>query len=226
MPSYQKMYLHDAASGVGGTLPGAGSQSTQDSTPTVTASGADTNRSMDSAVGAAQVAASSGAFAFGAVASNVWFRRHVSEPLDAQSIAAGNWVVSGAGLETSANANQFMPSSCCYLWRPSTGARIGYFWDTVLTGQTEPGTAQTAVNQTRAGAALTAQAGDVIVLEVWCSGTPSMAATYTIQWFYDGATEASATDCASFLNAPAAISFVAPPALPIPDVVMAPPGAP
>jgi hypothetical protein len=207
MASYQKMYYHDAVTTVGGTLPGATDLETN--VPEFTASGASTNRTMNNTVGSSQVTATTGAQSFGTGSTQCWFRRFISEPLNAQSIGAGTWTMSGAGRETSANANQFMGVGGCWLWRPSTGAIITtIFTISGSSTSTEPGTTQTAVVGTcTGGAAATALAGDVLVYELWSSGAPSMSGTYTIDVFYDGTTEASTTSCAAFLQAPAAISF-------------------
>lgn len=210
MASYAKMYLHAASSSITGTLPAPGTQSVNDSTPSFTATGADTNRAMDNTLGVAQASlAATGSFL--AASQNVWFGRWVSEALNAATFGSGTWTRSGAASETSTNANMFFPSGCLYLWRPSTGARIGFIFDrTALNfgvGASEPGTAETGYSGTQTGVNVTALAGDVLVFEAWCLGTPAMAASYTITEFYDGTTEASTTSNASFLQAPANISF-------------------
>ena len=215
MASYQKMYLHAAGSAIGGTLPGAASQSA--TAPYNFATNAYTNRSMDNVIGSAQTSQSIPGTSYNTVTGQPTIMgRWVSQALNAATFGSGTWTVSAAALESSTNANFTFTGGVCYLWRPGTGARIGYYFDLPLGGATEPGATQTAVSTNHSGANQTAQAGDVIIFEAWfdCTVAPSMGAVYTASLFYDGATEASTTNCAAFLNAPAAISFQDPAVVP------------
>src|SRR5215469_6920692 len=118
----QKFYFHDASSAVSGTLPATGTSQSATS-PSVTATGAGTNRTMDGSKGTTQASAAMTTLA-NTSAQPSWFRRFVSPTLKAQTIASGNWQLSLAGSENNANANIHF-TGCAYIWRPSTGALVG-----------------------------------------------------------------------------------------------------
>lgn len=219
MATIQKFYFHDAASGVVGTLPSASTQA-QIVTPAVTATGAGTNRSMDDTAGVSQVSVAATSLATTGTPDPIWFRRFVSPPLAAQTIASGAWTLSGAGSESSTNSNFQFNFGSLYAWRPGTGAIVGsWVFDrtTQSDALTEFGTTQTALAPVLSAgvvSSVTLQGGDVLVYELWGDHTSfgqGMATAYTNTLFYDGTTEASTTSCAAFLNAPAAIKLYDPP---------------
>lgn len=197
-----KLYFHAAASSVGGTLPGAGTQSSF--TPNFSDPNASVNRDMSTTPGSAQTSAGVTA-SYGAVSTLVFLARFISPPLNgAQATSGTNEIVtiSAAADETSLNANRTFTAAAIYVWRPSTGARIGFLIDNAVAAGTEPGTTETALTKTHACNNVAASNGDVVVVEAWSSGTPSMAASYTENWYYDGTTEASITSCAAFISWP------------------------
>ena len=199
----QKFYFHDATTSNTGTLP-SGEHSA--SSPSVTETTATTQRSMDGSAGSSQTDAHLTSLA-NTTAQPSLFRMFESGPLAAQTIAAGNWQLSMAAKEDAAAANMHL-CMCLYAWRPSTGAVVGSAIvdsPSATTGNVaEPGTSQTAVTDTSiSGSAVTVQDGDILVCEIWHDSTHQGAsATHIETFYYDGTTEGSTSNCASFLLAP------------------------
>jgi hypothetical protein len=209
MPTIQKFYFHDATSTVVGTLPGASTQSA--TTPNVTATGAGTNRVMDGTIGASQTFAVLTTLAQQTLQSN-WFRRFISPPLAAQTIAQpnNNWTVSDAVSESSTNSGGGTAYGCCYVWRPGSGTKVGNLWDDVTHGVTGSSTTEIATSGTvpsGTGTSVVCVAGDVLVYELWSANIQSMSTAYTNTIFYDGTTEGSATTNAAYLLSPNALTL-------------------
>lgn len=193
-----KFYFHDAVQSNwgGGTLPDTGTALS--GTPTVTASGAGTNRSMDGTIGLAQTSAALTTSATTLTQSN-WFRRFVSAPLAAQTIASQTITLRLAASESNANSDMFENNpGGLFQWRPSTGVSI----DSIpFNAANEPGTSQTACTATRSGTvAFTIRDGDVLIYELWSSQAQAMGVAYTNTVFYDGTTEGSTTNNAAHLE--------------------------
>jgi fibronectin-binding autotransporter adhesin len=205
----QKFYLHDAALSPAPSPNAPGASSLSGATPGVTATGASTNRAMTGSAGSAQASAALSTLASTTAQVN-WFRRFVSAPMAAQTIGAGNWVLSGAASESAAQSNLILWRGGVYRYRPSDDTTATIFQDvtTNTTPGTEPGTTQTAISSTWAGSGTTLVAGDVIVLELWGQNTQANGTSRTNTIFYDGTTEASTTNCATFLDAPAALTLL------------------
>lgn len=105
--------------------------------------------------------------------------RHSSPALTAQTINANTWTLLFEGNESNAAANAFLAVSF-YVWRPSTSSVVGFIRDSATTlGVEFAGTNQTV---TFAGSAVTAQQGDILVLEAWNVATQAMGTSYTITW--------------------------------------------
>jgi hypothetical protein len=201
----QKLYLHDAATGNTGTLP-SGKQSATTDAQSSTPTGKNTQRSMDGTAGSSQTSASWSTLA-NTSAQPTMLRMFESGPLAAQTIAAGNWQLSMAGIEANANANLHF-TACVYVWRPSTGALVGSrIFDTTAASTGEPGTSEAAVSDaTISGGSVTTAAGDILVCEIWRDATTQgNGIARACQFFYDGTTEASTSTNAAFLLAPASI---------------------
>src|SRR5689334_3644540 len=100
-----KFYFHDAATTNTGTLPST-STVQQLPSPQQSATGAATNRSMDGTIGPGQTSA---AVTTSAVTSTQtsFFRRFLSPPLLAQTIANQNLTLSLAASESNANSDMF-----------------------------------------------------------------------------------------------------------------------
>jgi hypothetical protein len=203
----QNFYFHDAATTIGGTLPATGSSQSA-TTPSVTATGAGTNRSMDSTIGSLQASGALTSLAQLTTQSN-WYRRFVSPALAAQTIAAGNWLLALAIQQSNTSGNLNVPRGVLYAWRPSTGAKVGNIVDDVAAaiGTTDTVTTELAEptsgpGMTVAGSAVTVQAGDVLIYEYWTVSSQSATMAYTLTVFYDGTTEFSGTSNAAFVKAP------------------------
>lgn len=200
--SFSKLYLHNATTAVGGTLPGVSTLSVV--TPTKTVTGADTNRAMTTSIGTAQTSAANSTNAT-TTTQSAWFRRFVSPELGAQSLAGIAWTVSIAYSQSNTNS-LFAPTYGLWVWRPGTGALVSKILDVGEQPDTftTPGSTSEIADSTtnNNGQSVTAQDGDILVLEIWRrGGAQSMATTYTNTFFYDGTTEASTTSNAGFLSA-------------------------
>lgn len=221
-----KLYLHNATTTVGGTLPGATDLST--STPNPTMTGASTNRVMDTDIGAAEVSQTVATLGQTSL-QRIWQRRFISPELDAQTLnftSAGD-VTFAVGCQQS-NTNAFFNVTLFYLaiWRPSTGAVVATLVDTPASGLVSGGGNVTTAKQfTVATGTLpssgTAQAGDVLVLEIWDESMQAMGTSYTGTIYYDGTAEGTSSS-ASYINFPNdTIAFQGAAAATTPDVGMA-----
>lgn len=199
-----KFYFHDAATTVGGTLP---SVSPALDPPSVTAAGGQTNRSMTETIGAGQTSASLTTLAQTTQQSNL-FRRFISDPIAAQTIASQTLTISVGALEANAASDMFEAgSSSIYIWRPGTGAIVNNLVANFFGILNEPGTSQTHCTITGSSTSRTSQDGDVIVFELWSIQSQSMGTAYNNQVFYDGTTEGSTSNIASYLNFANTITF-------------------
>lgn len=175
------------------------------------ATGAGSNRVMDASVGTSQTT-QTGNTAASLASQNGWLGRWVSAPIAAQTIAAAQSVNLSAAWAESNATSDFIPAVSVCVWRPSTGAKVGTIFDNVDTAlTTEPGTTQTAIVVSNGGSSssVTAQDGDILVVEAWRKlNAQTMATAYTNTFFFDGTTEASATSCASFLSFGNAITML------------------
>ncbi len=205
-----KLYFHNATTTVGGTLPGATSLSA--TTPSVTATGASTNRDMDTVIGTAEVSATLTTLSPTTLQKN-WFRRFLSKPLEAQTLPTGVWTIQGGALESSSNANMLAWGAVIKVWRPSTGAVVATLLDNPLLGTTEPGTSESNISTaTPSIAGVAVNQGDVLVIELWAQNTQGSSGARTNTIYYNGTTEGATTSNAAFLQAPGGITFyVVPP---------------
>lgn len=223
-----RLYLHAASSLVSGTLP-----STEQSSRTAGSSidAGTVNRSMNTSIGAAQATITGNTA--NAIDRIVYITKFVSLPLVTTAIAANTWTynfgfkLNNVTQQTSpvkqAGGNPLyapMPATL-YIWRPSTGAKVGNIYDQDTPGTTneyfdtsQPGAApaEFAENGSLAGAAVTATAGDVIVLEAWCYSTDNQVRTNAISYYYDGTTVTTTnptvvSNHAAFLETPQTITF-------------------
>lgn len=221
----QKFYLHNATSGVSGTLPTATQSGT---TANVTATGFSTPRAMDGTIGTSQTSASLTTLASTSQQFNA-YRIFCSSPLAAQTVtASGLWTLQ-LGLSQSNTSSAYAVGAYLYFWRPSTGAVVVKISTVLGAWTSSPGTTETNESgnpnvswvQTAA-----CSAGDILVCELWSQQTQSMATAYTNTAFYDGTTEGSATSNAAYINAPVDIplqgggsSFTPPPPLIVPQAI-------
>lgn len=206
-----KLYLHSAVNDLSGTFP-SGEQSAR--TPSWTTTGGATLRKMDTAIGAAQASLAGTTLAQTAAQIGL-LGMWVSPPLSgAQTVGGGTMVLNAADQESNASANFWANSVNVYVWRPSTGAKVGTVLDaTGSLGGTEGGTGETVTHITGiASSAVSASDGDVVVCELWGHHTQSMATAYTATVYFDGTTEnttenAAVSNHASFLELAETLTF-------------------
>lgn len=202
-----KLYLHNAANDQSGTYP-SGEQSAQ--TPDWTTAGGATLRKMDTTIGTAQ-ASLAGTTAAVTTLQRGLLGMWTSPPLaGAQTVGRPNLPVFNVADKESNNAANFWANSLnAYVWRPSTGAKVGTIVDGAAAskGGTEGGTSETVTHLTNLDpVAVSAADGDVIICESWGVHTQSMATAYTATLYYDGTTE-NTTEDASVSNHASYISF-------------------
>ena len=191
-----RFYFHNALSGIGGTLP-----TTNQSSLTLTL-GVDAftvNRSMDTTAGSSGVSKSITTNAVTS-AQNLYFTKFVSPALGAQTISANTWTYYFGAQQSNAAAN--FPTSginaavrvCIYLWRPSTGAKVGNILDGNSTASfwepQSPGAQFPCGPGNFSGSSVVAQDGDVIIQEIWFTVTQGGATARTDIFYYDGTTTA------------------------------------
>ena len=111
--------------------------------------------------------------------------RFSSSQLAAQTISANTWTIAYLADESNAAANAFL-SPVVYVYRPSTNAVVGFIRDSATTIGVE--FANTLQTVTFSGSAVTAQAGDFLVLEAWNVATQGMGTSYTITFNTSGTT--------------------------------------
>lgn len=226
-----RFYFHIANSGVTGTLP-----ATEQSTLTaVKNSDAQTvNRAMDTTKGTAQTSITLTTNSTTSL-QDYYFTKFVSPLIYQTSIAANTWTYTIGTRNTGSTSVNFPVSGSsqpvyvnCYVWRPSTGAKVG----TVLDGNSASVYNEDAAVTTEyykigtfTGASVAGlTSGDaVVVMEVWFRVTASAAAAAQLAFFFDGATvstnDATTTDCASYLETPENISLT-PPSVTIPTTIL------
>lgn len=221
-----RLYFHAATSTVSGTLPST-EQSSRTSAQNVDAQ--TVNRSMNTSIGTAQTSVTG--TSANATDRIVYITKFISQPLVTTSISANTWTLNFA-YKIANSTNQTAPVReatgnpkynvmplTCYVWRPSTGAKVGNIIDADSAGTSgefhdcsQTGTSELVEQGTFSGSAVTATAGDVIVLEAWIYSTDSTARANAINWYYDGTTanttnESVVSNHASFLESPQAITF-------------------
>lgn len=226
-----RLYLHAALSTISGTLPAA-SQSTAH-TATGNYESQATNRSMDTTIGTAQTNLDFVRAATSSADPKFYITTFISQALNQTSIAANTWQWNFACKNTSTTNCKDYPSNntddkipiCCYVWRPSTGAKVGNildgvtanaYYDTGNGSLQTPSTAECAEDGTFAGSAVTCQVGDVIVVEAWTYINTSNSTSTTYSFYFDGTTVTTTdgptvSNHASFLQTPENLSFSTPP---------------
>lgn len=203
-----RLFFHALANSGTGTFP-TGEQGLL--TPTYTATNANTLRRMDGTAGTLQTSLAGTSTA---ATSQVGFYGFFSS-----GTFTSNQSVGGGGQTLTLNiANQESSSSmnvgtdlraAVYVWRPSTGAKVGDVCATVaMAGVAEPGAFNSErVNQgtTTVTTLVNALAGDVLICEVWQVHTQATSLAFTGTFFYDGTTQnttvnAVVTTQASFMD--------------------------
>lgn len=211
-----KLYFHNATSTVSGTLP-----STNQSVLTFNklSDAVTVNRSMNTTIGTSQVSKAI-ATDVGTQQQNLYYARFISMPLGTQTISANTWDYNFAAQTNNLNANFPVNTSGpvyinCYVWRPSTGAKVG----TILEGDSVSDFAEVSVasaekvcNGTFSGSSLAIQNQDVLCFEMIFQVIQSVTNARTNTVYYDGTTE-NATDNttvsshASYIQTPQTLSL-------------------
>lgn len=209
-----RLYFHAAANSLPGTFP-TGEQSA--AAANATATNANTLRTMNTAIGAAQASLAVTTQA-ATTAQNNFMGFFCSRQLKGnQTVGGGTMILNGAENETNLAANWWINSLNIYVWRPSTGTRVGVIRDAAGTslGGTEP----TATNNNQVShitgitsSAVSALDNDVIICEIWIRATQGAAMSYTGTFFYDGTTvntteNAVVTNHASFIELTENLTF-------------------
>lgn len=146
--------------------------------------------------------------------TGIYHTRFISEAINQTSITAQTWTINFAS--KTGNNGALHPGTCrpnIYVWRPSTGAKVGTIVDanastSFVVNQTNEGVRHTTIS----GSAVTCQVNDVIIFEL-LSIDGNANGTFTCFTYYDGATEnttqnASVSDHASFIETPQNIAFI------------------
>lgn len=224
-----RLYLHQALSGVTGTLPTT-EQSTKTSAFNYEAQ--TNNRSMNTTIGTAQQTVPMTTVATPTTTDlTCLVTKFISLPLNQTSVAANTWTYNFAVKVSSTTVVRDHPSNatndripaCCYVWRPSTGAKVGNIIDGTTAAQyydvgnfsdQTPTTAQSAEHGTFVGTGVTCQIGDVIVLEAWVYINTSTSGSATYNYYFDGTTVTTTngptvSNHAAFLETPETLSFQA-----------------
>lgn len=212
-----KLYFHATASGISGTLP----SSEQSTLTAVTSVDAQTvNRSMNTRIGTAQtsIALTSNATVS---AQDYYFTKFVSDTLSGiSSITAQTWNYAFAATESNASANYPVSGGPAavyinvYVWRPSTGAKVG----TILDGNTSAFVGEATSGEashfgTFSGSLVSSVSdGDVIICEIWFRITQAAATAYTDTFYFDGTTETNSegsvvSNHASYIETPQTLTF-------------------
>lgn len=187
-----KLYFHNAANAKSGTFP-TSRQSTRSVTNLRSATGALTLRTMDATIGAAMASlmvTTAGTTAF----RSDFMGYFCSLPLSgAQTVGGGNFTLNAADAENHLAANFWVNSPTVYVWRPSTGAVVGYLIDSASSaGGSEPDASLTPEVTHIAGiasSAVSAQDGDVIIVEVYSYHNQDSTISRTGTFYFDGTTE-------------------------------------
>lgn len=185
---------------------------------------------MNTTIGTSQASTTAnGVPTFGTV-GNYWGARFISDPLDASStsITAQTWTLNYAGENNSSNIADVAPNTTAannapmrvtvYVWRPSTGAKVGNILDGSSANVAKFATTlhqERVVATTFSGAAVTGATGDVIICELWFHIKNSSNTTgWGASFFFDGTTvttvhATAVSDHASFIETPQALTFSA-----------------
>lgn len=210
-----RLYFRNATHSLSGTLP-----STEQSTATAnwTATGATTLKTLSTTQGSSQTSHSGTSQATTATQSGL-LGYFVSAPLAGnQTVGGGSMILNAAENEGNLASNFWVNALHVYVWRPSTGTLVGTVRDAGATslGGLEP-TSASSIQVTHitgiTSSAVSAQTGDVVVVEVWSRFTQTMGSGYTSVFYFDGATtntteNAVVSNHASFIELTENLVFV------------------
>lgn len=139
-----------------------------------------------------------------------FFTSFSTPPLQAGAYGGGTWTFAISSSEANANANSFFALSV-YVYRPSSSSVIGYIYDSDTPLGSEWGVLQRTRGGSFTGSEVTAQAGDILVAEVWRHAVQADAGSYAQTIYFNGGTDVvdldSIADAASWIQAPQEIGF-------------------
>lgn len=203
-----RLYFHAASNALSGTFP-AGEQSSL--VASYSATGSNTLRKMDTTKGVLQ--SSTVAASLATLSEQTGFYGFFcSQPFSANQNVGGAGQTVTLNIANSMNGTQMVLGGdlrfSVYVWRPSTGAKVGTVGDALaLTGDAVVSNTTERVNNgtTTATTQVAVLAGDVLVCEVWQIHTQTLAVTRTGTFFFDGTVVTAATntfvgDHAAFLE--------------------------
>lgn len=198
-----KFYLRNRTTAL---APSDGEKSTSLPHGTLNANSGDgfENLCLLDAKGAAQTSKSRASLAQTAQQST-YLARFTSPYLAAQTIGAQTWTYAIETSEGNDAANTFA-RPVLYVWRPSTAAVVGFIFDStdVNTHGVEWTALESSQHFTFSGSAVTCNAGDVLVFEMWGTATQAAATAYTQAVYFDGTADITASgtngDAASALT--------------------------
>jgi hypothetical protein len=214
-----KLYFHELPTTNSGNLP-IGDQAAN--VPGVTATGATTIRTMDTAIGVGQTSVAINTLGSTAIQTAL-FRMFSSPPLDgAQTVGGGTITLNVADSESNLNGNFAICQLNVYVWRPSTGVIVGTLADNSIGAVAnsiarEPTLASSEQVSTInfSTSAVSAQDGDVVICEIWSYHQQAMGSAYVATFYFDGTTEnntenAVVSNHASYLLLNENLTFKAP----------------
>ena len=208
-----KLYFHVNANALSGIFP-TGEQGA--SSASFTAVGANTLRTMDRSIGTSQTSLS---FTGATDSTRNFMGFFSSPPFNRTQTVGGNVMeILVASSESDLGANFWINSLTVYVWRPSTGTKVGQLLDNSTgnsLGGAEPLTANNAYPDyitSIASAQVNASVGDVIICEVWNTVATGSIIPYTCSFYFDGTIETTnqstiVTSQASYIKFSETLSF-------------------
>jgi hypothetical protein len=163
---------------------------------------------MSTSIGTAQASQTFANSTTRATNNTCYVTRFVSTPINQTGIAANTWTYNFACKNSNTTPTDDYPTGdssigtkvpiCCYVWRPSTGVKVGNifdgdsatgYFDTGNQNSTGATTSEVAEHGTFAGSAVaSAAANDVIIFEAWIYTWIRNTTAVTLSYFYDGTT--------------------------------------
>ncbi len=185
-----RLFFRSTTNALTGTFPTAEQSA---AAANATATGANTLRTLSKiqGTGNATLAVTTQAVT---TAQNNFMGFFCSPPLlGAQTVGGGTMILNGAENESNLAANWWINSLNIYVWRPSTGTRVGTIRDaagTSLGGLEPTSTANVQVSHITGitSTAVSAADGDVVICEVWIRATQNASMSYTGTFYYNGTT--------------------------------------
>ena len=150
-----------------------------------------------------------------------YFTRFVSEPLNVSSISANTWTYAFAAEEPGLSANfpctgtDKAVSVHCYVWRPSTSAKVGTVLEGTTASTVDEGTANEKKSHvaTFTGSSVASMLqNDVLIFEVWFKTTQNLPDSFNDIFYYGGTIDPTENtidqaSVASYISTPQNLTF-------------------